>query len=86
MELLTRFIVYLCDILIIVIIIRAILSWFSPKPGNPLMVILFSITEPILAPLRRIVPRIGLIDITPMVAIILLWLISWLATQLLQLQ
>lgn len=36
------------------------------------MTLLFDITEPILAPLRRIVPTIGMIDITPIVAILLL--------------
>ena len=57
------------------IIIRVILSWFNVRPDNPIMTILYEITEPILSPLRRIIPGIGMIDITPMVAIILLWLI-----------
>ena len=41
------------------------------RPGNPfyaLAVILHQITEPILSPLRRIIPMIGMIDITPIVA------------------
>jgi YggT family protein len=41
-------------------------------PRNPLIEMLDQITEPILSPLRRIVPRMGMIDITPLVAIILL--------------
>ena len=57
------------------IIIRAILSWFGLRPDNPLVVIFYQITEPILAPLRRIIPRIGMFDITPFVAIILLQII-----------
>lgn len=57
------------------IIIRAILSWFSIRPDNPLLILLDHITEPILAPLRRIVPRVGMFDITPIVAILLLWLV-----------
>ncbi len=40
-----------------------------------MMVILGQITEPFLAPLRRVVPRVGMLDITPLVAIILLQLI-----------
>lgn len=51
---------------------RAILSWFVRDPHNPLVELLDQVTEPILAPLRRVVPRIGMIDITPLVAIILL--------------
>ena len=55
---------------------RAIISWFSLDPRNPLVEVLDQITEPILSPLRRIVPRIGMIDITPLVAIILLQVLS----------
>jgi YggT family protein len=54
------------------IIIRALMSWFNPSPENPIVRIVIEITEPVLAPLRRIVPRIGMIDITPIVAILLL--------------
>jgi YggT family protein len=56
--------------------VRAILSWFALDPRNPLIQVLDQITEPILAPLRRIVPRIGMIDITPLVAIILLQVLA----------
>ena len=55
---------------------RAIISWFSLDPRNPLVEVLDQITEPILSPLRRIVPRMGMIDITPMVAMILLWVLA----------
>jgi YggT family protein len=60
------------QILSIAIFLRAILSWFVQDPRNPLIELLDQVTEPILAPLRRVVPRIGMIDITPLVAIILL--------------
>jgi YggT family protein len=68
----------LFDILVIAIIIRAIVSWFSLSPNNPVLAILFQITEPILAPLRGIVPRVGMLDITPLVAILLLRVIRYL--------
>ena len=54
------------------IFLRAIVSWFAIDPRNPLVEVLDQITEPILSPLRRIVPRLGMVDITPLVAIILL--------------
>ena len=76
------FVSYLVQILTIAIIIRALLSWFAIDPRNPLMAILLQITEPLLAPLRRIVPRIGLIDITPIVAILLLQALLLLMTRL----
>jgi YggT family protein len=60
------------QILSIAIFLRAILSWFVRDPRNPLVQLLDQVTEPILAPLRRVVPRIGMVDITPLVAIILL--------------
>jgi len=66
----------LCEVLTIAIILRAILSWFSPRPTNILAVILFRVTEPLLAPLRRIIPRVGMFDFTPLVAIILLQFIA----------
>ena len=72
------FIQILCEVLTVVIILRAILSWFVTNPINRLVIILNHITEPILAPLRRVVPRVGMIDFTPMVAIILLQLIIYL--------
>ena len=59
-------------ILSLAIFLRAILSWFVRDPRNPLVELLDQITEPILAPLRRVVPRVGMVDITPLVAIILL--------------
>jgi len=54
------------------IIARALLSWFNLKPTNPLIRVLYDVTEPILAPLRNIIPRIGMIDISPLVAMLLL--------------
>ena len=78
MSFLFDFIRILCEILSIAIICRAILSWFSPRPTNRLAIILYRVTEPMLAPLRRIIPRVGMIDFTPLVAIILLQLIAYL--------
>jgi YggT family protein len=66
----------LFQILSMAIVIRALLSWFNLPPGNPLVNLLFDITEPVLSPLRRVVPRIGMIDITPVAAILLMNFIS----------
>ena len=54
------------------IIARAVLSWFSPSPNNPVSVFLIRITEPVLAPLRRYIPRMGMMDLAPLVTILLL--------------
>lgn len=55
------------------IIIRVVISWFSPDPYNFLVQLLYKITEPILYPFRRIIPiyNIG-IDISPILAILAL--------------
>ncbi|HZT08967.1 MAG TPA: YggT family protein [Chloroflexota bacterium] len=73
------FIDYLFQALTLAIIGRALLSWFQLRPGNPfypLAVILFQITEPILGPLRRILPPFGMIDLSPLVALLLLQVIN----------
>lgn len=74
-----NFLTILVTILQIAIIGRSVLSWFPLKPTNPLVTILTEVTEPVLSPLRRIVPRIGMIDITPMVAIFVLYIVQMVA-------
>ena len=66
----------LIQLLVLAIFFRAILSWFVRDPYNPIVRALDQITEPILEPLRRIIPRMGMIDISPLVAIILLSVIA----------
>jgi YggT family protein len=66
------FLTILLQILILAIFARAIISWFPVDRRNPLVRVLDEITEPVLAPLRRVIPRIGMIDITPMVATVVL--------------
>ena len=67
-----RFVEVLCNILIVAIVARALLSWFINDPRNPLIAALDQVTEPILAPLRRVMPRTGMFDFTPLVAVLIL--------------
>ena len=62
--------------LTIAIFIRALLSWFNLDPHSPLIQALNSVTEPILEPFRRIIPRLAGIDFSPLVAIIVLGIVS----------
>lgn len=75
-----EFVLFFVNILFFIlqfaIIVRALMSWFNPSPENPIARIVYEITEPVLSPLRRIVPRIGMIDITPIVAILLMQVIE----------
>jgi YggT family protein len=69
------------QLLVLAIFFRAILSWVSPDPSNPIMQALDVVTEPILQPIRQIMPRFGGIDLSPMVAIIVLSVISTMVRQ-----
>ena len=62
-----------------VIIIRALISWVSPDPYNPIVQILSKLTEPVLRPLRRLVPprMTGNIDLSPILAILLIQLVRY---------
>ncbi|MBI2867345.1 MAG: YggT family protein [Chloroflexi bacterium] len=77
METLFQIIQVVVIFLQVCIIVRSLMSFFpASSPGNPLAAFLFTVTEPILAPLRRIIPRLGMIDITPLIAILLLFLLQ----------
>jgi YggT family protein len=83
-QFLLYFVSALFEILFWAIIARSLLSWFPVRPGNPfyqLTIVLHQITEPILGPLRRIIPMIGMIDISPIVAMLLLRFIEGALTQ-----
>jgi len=56
-----------------IIIIRALISWVSPDPYNPIVQFLIRATEPVLGPIRRLIPmgRIG-IDISPIIVLFLI--------------
>jgi YggT family protein len=56
------------------IFIYIILSWISVSYRNPLMRFLFRLTEPLLGPLRRAIPPVAMFDISPMIALLIVWL------------
>jgi len=67
------------------ILIRALISWVSPNPFNPIVQFLYRTTEPILQPIRRYLPMSG-IDFSPLVAfIIIIFLQGFLINTLLDL-
>ena len=77
-EVLTTFIRILGNVLWIAILIRALMSWVMPQEGSGFSRVLRDITEPILAPIRRVMPPLGGIDLSPLLAIILIQLIVYL--------
>ncbi|MGD8407083.1 MAG: YggT family protein [Thiohalophilus sp.] len=57
------------------IIVMAVLSWVAPDAYNPVVVLLHQLTEPILRPFRRLLPPMAGLDLTPLVALVTLWLV-----------
>jgi YggT family protein len=70
-----------------IIIIRAVLSWVNPDPYNPIVRLLYQVTEPVMALVRRWIPLRGLgIDFSPMIILLaIVFLQSFLVRSLLQL-
>jgi YggT family protein len=69
------FILYgLISIYILLITIRIVFSWGQVSYTNRVMRFLVDTTEPLLGPLRRVIPPLGWIDISPIVALLILWL------------
>jgi YggT family protein len=66
----------LVQLLAFAIFARAILSWFPIDRSGPVVQAIEAVTDPVLDPLRRVIPPIGMIDISPMVAIITLFIIA----------
>ncbi|MHC4322375.1 MAG: YggT family protein [Planctomycetota bacterium] len=50
-----------------VLLVRIILTWIPHNHNNPAAIFLYKITEPVLEPVRRIIPAIGGIDISPII-------------------
>lgn len=55
-----------------IIIARAIISWVNPDPYNPIVRFLYQATEPVLYRIRRWVPYLGGIDLSPIIAMLVI--------------
>lgn len=69
----------LINVFIFSILIQVIISWVNPGMHNPVMGLLHSLTEPLLAPARRVIPPISGLDLSPIIVIVCLQLASMLA-------
>ena len=78
-------IAYFCRILALLVFARALLSWFRPDSYSWPMVTLYDLTDPILTPLRRIIPAFGGLDLTPLLAILLLYFVPSVVSSLVHL-
>jgi len=69
---LIRIVSFLFDVYSLILLARVLASWFQVDPYNPLMQLLYRLTEPVLAPIRRFLPPAGAIDFSPVVAFVLI--------------
>ena len=66
----------LIDLYSLVVLVAVVLSWVQIDPRNPLVTITHALTEPVLAPIRRVLPAMGGLDLSPMVLLFALQLLK----------
>lgn len=81
--LVANFIYVLSVVLTVAIIIRALMSWIMPTQTGSIMRVLYDITEPVLAPIRRILPPVGGLDLSPLLALVAIQVVSQVLIQFL---
>ncbi len=65
-----------------IIVARALISWVNPDPYNKIVIFLYRVTEPVLIPIRRIIPRNNLpIDFAPLVVLLVIMFLQYFLVQ-----
>ena len=65
------------DVYMWIIIARAVLSWVNPDPYNPIVRFLYRVTEPVLRPIRNVLPTFQMgLDLSPLVVLLAIFLIQ----------
>ena len=59
-----------------ILLARVLTSWFQVDPYNPVIRILYQLTEPLLAPIRRLLPQTGMMDFSPIVAFLVITVVE----------
>jgi YggT family protein len=73
---LVTFLQMLSTLLWILVLVRVIISWTNPRGGGGLVAFVYQVTEPILAPIRRVIPPTSGIDWSPLIAMLILGAIT----------
>ncbi len=71
-EAITDILSYAIEIYFWIIIARAALSWVNPDPYNPIVRFLYQVTEPVLGRVRRFLPHMGGLDLSPLIVLLAL--------------
>lgn len=82
MILVVRLINILSDLITLLIIVHVILSYFM-SPFHPVRRFVDNLVEPMLSPIRRVLPQTGMLDFSPLILLLIVWLITRLVTSLL---
>jgi YggT family protein len=80
--LIVKLINILSNLITLLIIVYVVLSYFM-SPFHPVRRFINNLVEPMLTPIRRVLPQTGMLDFSPMVLLILVWLLSRLLTSIL---
>ena len=80
-EMILSILLWLLQLLTFALIGRALLSWFDPRGEWAITRILADVTDPLIAPLRRVIPPVGMLDLSFIVAIILIQVLERLLRQ-----
>jgi YggT family protein len=70
MFLVAQLLINVLYVFIIVMLVRVVFSWVSPYPTNVVTRLAYRITEPVLSPIRRMLPPMSGIDLSPMVVML----------------
>lgn len=71
-----RVVAALIDLYSLVVLAAIVLSWVRMDPRHPLATIVYGLTEPVLMPIRRVLPPMGGLDLSPMVLLVALRVLS----------
>lgn len=67
-----HFLAQVIDLYTVIVFIAIVVSWFQLSPDHPVARVTRALTEPVLAPIRKLIPPAGGLDFSPMILLILL--------------
>jgi len=67
---------FVINIYMYIIIARAIISWVNPDPYNPIVRFLYQVTEPVLSRVRRLLPNMGGLDLSPLIVLLVIFFLQ----------
>ena len=67
---------FVINIYMYIIIARAIISWVNPDPYNPIVRFLYQATEPVLGRVRRLLPNMGGLDLSPLIVLLVIFFLQ----------